>query len=81
MFFTASYNIDKFRRFVFESTFLERYPTDEATLKKIKDDEIALLKFGLGWLKDVLFKEDVLQQQASAAVVSQPSSTQGGNND
>jgi hypothetical protein len=24
---------------------------------KIKEDEIALLKFGLKWLKDVLFKE------------------------
>ena len=57
MFFLASYNIDKFREFVFESSFLERYDVGEATLKKIKNDEIALLEFGLKWLKWLLFKE------------------------
>jgi hypothetical protein len=30
---------------------------DQATLDAIKDDEIALLKFGLKWLKFLLFKE------------------------
>ncbi|MCK7512480.1 MAG: hypothetical protein MZV70_56220 [Desulfobacterales bacterium] len=34
MFFMASYNIDKFRTFVFESSFLKRYPSDAATLEK-----------------------------------------------
>ena len=57
MFFLISYNIDKFKAFVFESSFLDRYDVDAETLEKIKNDEIALLKFGLGWLKDVLFKE------------------------
>jgi len=55
MFFLASYNIDKFRKFVFESSFLKRYPIDTETLEKIKTDEIQLLKFGLRWLKQVLF--------------------------
>jgi hypothetical protein len=57
MFFLASYNIDKFREFVFESSFLHRYAVDESVLKRIKDDEIELLKFGLTWLKWLLFKE------------------------
>ena len=57
MFFLVSYNIDTFRQFVFESSFLDRYNIDAKTLKKIKEDEIALLEFGLKWLKDVLFKE------------------------
>jgi hypothetical protein len=57
MFFLASYNIDKFREFVFESSFLNRYSVDGATLEKIKADEIDLLKFGLKWLKWLLFKE------------------------
>ena len=56
MFFMVSYNIDKFKKFVFESSFLQRYPTDEKTLEKIRNDEIELLKFGLRWLKSVLFK-------------------------
>jgi hypothetical protein len=57
MFFLISYNIDKFREFVFESTFLERYEIDDNTVENIRKDEIELLKFGLRWLKDVLFKE------------------------
>ena len=57
MFFLASYNIDKFRQFVFESSFLKRYDIDRETREKIGSDEIALLKFGLQWLKWLLFKE------------------------
>jgi len=57
MFFLVSYNIDKFREFVFKSSFLKRYAIEESVLSKIKDDEIALLKFGLKWLKWLLFKE------------------------
>ena len=57
MFFLASYNIDKFRKFVFESSFLKRYPIDPETLEKIKADEIELLKFGLEWLKQILFDD------------------------
>jgi len=56
MFFMVSYNIDKFKTFVFESSFLDRYKVDAATLKEIKEDEVALLKFGLKWLKGVLFQ-------------------------
>jgi len=63
MFFLISYNIDNFRKFVFESTFLDRYDIDDATVEKIRKDEIALLEFGLQWLKDVLFKEGKFQVQ------------------
>jgi len=57
MFFLASYNIDKFREFVFESSFLKRYKVEEAALEKMRNDDITLLKFGLKWLKWLLFKE------------------------
>lgn len=56
MFFLVSYNIDKFRSFVFESTFLERMPVDDETRAKLKSDDVALLKFGVNWLKSILFK-------------------------
>jgi Fe-S-cluster containining protein len=56
MFFLASYNIDKFREFVFSSSFLERYDIDAATQEKIKSDEIELLNFGMRWLKFILYK-------------------------
>jgi uncharacterized protein len=58
MFFMVSYNIDKFKEFVFESTFLSRYQVDDKTIDEIRDDEVALLRFGLKWLKGVLFQVD-----------------------
>lgn len=57
MFFTASYDMDGFRRFVFESSFLTLYDIDETTLAKIRSDDVALLKFGFKWLTWLLFKE------------------------
>ena len=57
MFFMASYNIDKFKEFVFSSSFLDRYDIPEETIEKAKDDEIELLKFAVSWLKWVLFKD------------------------
>jgi uncharacterized protein len=56
MFFMASYNIDKFRDFVFKSSFLSRYDVDPETIKKIKENEVELLKFAVKWLKSILFQ-------------------------
>ena len=67
MFFLVSYNIDTFRQFVFESSFLDRYDIDAETLGKIKEDEIALLEFCLKWLRDVLFKEGNFRLKEGAA--------------
>ncbi len=66
MFFQVSYEIEKFREFVFESSFLKRYDVDDATLDSIKDDEIALLQFGLSWLKWLLFKEGEFKMKPDA---------------
>ncbi len=71
MFFMVSYNIDKFRAFVFESTFLDRFVFDAATIEKIKTDEVELLKFGVKWLKQMMFKQSDPHAQASASAVSQ----------
>jgi hypothetical protein len=57
LFFLISYNIDGFRKFVFESAFLERHPVDEKTREEIRKDDLALLKFGMHWLKGVLFQQ------------------------
>ncbi len=55
LFLLCSYDIDSFRRFVFESRFLKAYVVDTDTIKKIKEDEVELLKFGHRWLRGVLF--------------------------
>lgn len=57
MFFLACYNIDKFRKFVFESTFLSRYQVEPDTVEEIRTDDIKLLQFGFEWLKSTFFKE------------------------
>ena len=65
LFFMVSYDIDRFKDFVFESSFLKRFEVDPAVVDKIKTDEIELLKFGLTWLKGVLFKQTDPEQQAA----------------
>ncbi len=69
LFFMVSYNLDAFRRFVFESAFLKRSPVDPETLEAIRSDDVALLKFGMSWLKGILFKP-----QAAPGSESGPSS-------
>jgi Fe-S-cluster containining protein len=51
MFYMASYDIDSFRRFVFESKFLEVVDVDAERLEKMRNDEIALLQFGFDYIK------------------------------
>ena len=56
MFFTVCYNIDKFKDFVFESSFLERYEISEERKKEIQADDVKLLQFGFDWLKASFFQ-------------------------
>ncbi|MBW2563942.1 MAG: YkgJ family cysteine cluster protein, partial [Deltaproteobacteria bacterium] len=51
MAFMATYNIDRFSDFVFNSSFLKRYKVKSALLKKIKTDDTQLMKFGFEWVK------------------------------
>jgi len=57
LFFFASYNIDKFKRFVFESNFIKLHNVDDKTAQEMRDDEIKLFMFGQKWLKWILFKK------------------------
>jgi len=57
LFVMASYDLDTFRRFVFESSFLERFDVAEKKIKSIKSNEEKLLKFAMEWLKYALFGE------------------------
>jgi hypothetical protein len=40
---------------VFKSSFLSKFDVDEDILKKIRDDDVALLYFGSQWLRFALF--------------------------
>jgi Fe-S-cluster containining protein len=67
LFFMVSYNIDAFRRFVFESSFLQRFSLGGKTLEEIRTQDVALLKFGMQWLKTVLFKPKDSETAAPSA--------------
>ena len=51
MVFMATYNIDKFRDFVFKSSFLVRFKVKSDILKKVKKNDLELLKLGFEWVK------------------------------
>ena len=51
MAFMATYNLDSFKKFVFESSFLKRYKVKKRVLQKIKASEKSLLLFGFEWVK------------------------------
>jgi len=55
MAFMATYNIDRFRDFIFTSSFLKRYLIKYDLLTKIKNNDTELLKFGFVWVKYFLW--------------------------
>lgn len=61
MLFIATYDLDKFRRFVFESTLLQRFDIDEDFVEQMRYDDEALLRFGFLWVRFSLFGEDTVR--------------------
>ena len=51
MAFMATYNVDRFRAFVFESSFLKRYKVKSALLRKLRTDDLAMVRFGFDWVR------------------------------
>ncbi|MGD8226913.1 MAG: YkgJ family cysteine cluster protein [Desulfobacteraceae bacterium] len=68
MVFMALYNLDKFRDFVFKSTFLDRFEVAPAQLEKIKRDDVELLKFGIDWIKFGLFGQKLFKVKQKASL-------------
>ena len=61
MLYMASYDLDKFRKFIFETKFLDLFEIDKEEVAKIKTDETALMKFGFRYLKYILMLEETLK--------------------
>jgi len=55
----ALYNLDKFREFVFQSSFLDRLEVEEEIIGNIREDDYELLKFAFEWIKFGLFGKKV----------------------
>lgn len=61
MFFMASYNLDKFRKFLFQSKFFDHFEVDEALKGRMETDDVSLMGFGFDWLKFSLFGDKTLK--------------------
>ena len=61
MFFMVSTDIERFRRFVFESRFLMIYNIPDEALELARKNDEVLLRLGFDWLKNVLFNEPTIE--------------------
>ncbi|MBC8423303.1 YkgJ family cysteine cluster protein [bacterium] len=60
MFYTGCYDLDTFRRFVTESTLLDRFELEEGLVEQLKTDDEALMLFAFRWLRYALFAEPTM---------------------
>jgi uncharacterized protein len=75
--YMASYDMDKFRRFILESKLLDILDIDKEEVEKIKSAEIALMKFGFKYLKYILMLEETLKMKEEYKKVEQPPEAEG----
>ncbi len=61
MFFMVSTDVERLRKFVFESSFLERYDIPAEAVEIVRGSDEALICLGLDWLKHVLFNEATVE--------------------
>jgi Fe-S-cluster containining protein len=66
MIYMACYDLDRFRRFVLESTFLERFEVDPQEVEIIKTEDPALYRLALRWLEYGLLAQHVLKVKSAA---------------
>lgn len=59
--YRACYDLDAFRKFLFESRFFDIYDVEEEVIEKIKNNDEELLNFGYRWVSFSLFSEDTLK--------------------
>ena len=66
VFFLASYDLDTFRRFVLSDKFKDTYDLPADFYAGVQADDLALLKFGYRFLRQVLFAEFTIPEQPGA---------------
>jgi hypothetical protein len=66
MFFNATYDLDKFREFVFGSSLLDRFDVDEDFVHQMKNSKEALLRFGFLWIRFAIFGEPTMKVKTEA---------------
>jgi Fe-S-cluster containining protein len=67
MLFTACYDLDKFREFVFGSTLLDRFEIDEEFVEGMRNDDEELLRFAYHWILFSVFGERTMKIKPDVA--------------
>jgi Fe-S-cluster containining protein len=75
MYYMALYDLDRFRRFVFDTRFLELFEVEEARIEALATDDEELLEFALEWLAFSLFHEKRMKLRAPAGAVRPAAAT------
>lgn len=57
MYFMVAYDIDRFRRFVFGSTFLDKFVVSAEQIEQLRTDDVELMKFGFNFVRLSVFGE------------------------
>lgn len=66
MFYTALYDLDRFRRFVFDSTFLRRFEVEPEKVEAMRQSDEELLRFAHRWLRFALFGDKTIEVRPEA---------------
>jgi len=61
MLFMVCYDLDRFRRFVFATEFLNMFQIAQETIESIRANDVELLQLGFDWLLFALWKEPALK--------------------
>ncbi len=64
MFFMASYNLDRFRDFIFGTKFFEVFDVPHPLIRQLAADDTALMTFGFKWLKFSLYGDPTMAIKA-----------------
>lgn len=67
MVFMSLYNLDRFRDFIFKSTFLDRFELDPLHIEKIKRNDLELLNFAFDWIKFGVFGQKLFKVKNPAS--------------
>ena len=61
MFVMACYNTERFRDFIFNSAFLNKFDIDSDLVEELRNCDQKLLEFAFVWLKFALFGEPAIR--------------------
>ncbi|MFC1589501.1 YkgJ family cysteine cluster protein [Pseudomonadota bacterium] len=66
LFFMASYDVDRFRRFVMSEAFIKMYDLTNEEYDNLEKDDVELMKFGFDLMRQVFFGEMSIKEREGA---------------